>query len=1392
MTRVRHDMKRHDMSSHDMKTREPKPFVVAAPIVQGVLKGLVASLLAGAGAAFAAAPYPLADQPINAKLAVPANVLLDLSVEWPTGVVQAYNDEIDGTGCPGRDGTADLPNTKYTGLSVCYFDPPTRATRMDAANSSNPLYVPRDSRPYIGYFDPFKCYEYDGAGSHFKPTGYTSGFSTAHAYASQPATSVATCTGRWSGNFLNWASMQTIDMFRWAMTGGDRVIDTASVTVLQKARHDGKGETTQFPIKRIGLPFSGNPAVPPLPAVTPNPIPVTAPSSVTPYASSELYIRIWGLNTSMQVSTDSAFTSPDTFEVNVRVCDPSYPETITPCTAYGSSLKPTGLVQENADQVRFGAFGYLLDNDIMRDGGVLRSRMKFVGPLRPTLTSSGTAANPRAEWSATDGTFVLNSESADAAATSALIPATPVTQSGLIPYLNRFGRTNFTAVNDDVPPLVFGYKSKDPFAEMYYESLRYLKNLPPTPEYTDYALTPGATNVKIDGFPVITSWDDPLAPPAGFETAEEWCPKNFIIGIADANTHRDKRLPGNTDTQDEASAEPSNPDGAIDVSSLLNEIIATEQANEGVTLVDSQGAALVPGTVDTHLPPLPFYSRYGSAYPAALAYYANTRDIRLDNAAIQTHGKQTVKTFMIDVREAGGWGNDVARSDPKRRNQLWLTGKYGGFNDVNGNGQLDVGDALADTNGDGTIDIFDVWDGNGDLLPDTYFEASSPEAFVDGLKSAFATIKSEIGSNKTVAVATKTFELQVGNGIYQVSFDQGYWSGDLNGYSYGGFDGVTGAVTATKVWSAAEKLEATDWDARTIVTSAKASASAASSGGIPFRWGDLSTWQQARLNDQSSVLEFLRGRNDQSTLRRRLRSPGIGLPLVAAKLGDIVDSAPRHVAKPPPTLSDQFNPGYSAYLTTWASRKPMIYVGANDGMLHGFDARIDHSDGGNEIFAYVPSFLFAGLTAPAKDGLLALSNPNYLHRYFVNASPISGEVDFTRTSAATATATGDWRTVLVGGLGKGGRGFYALDVTDPDGFSNEAAAASKVLWEFSDPTMGFSYGDPQIVKTKRWGWVALLTSGYNNTAANGSTGAGQGYLYVVDVKTGALIQSISTASGTDASPSGLAQVTAYVPDTADGTVTEVYGGDLDGKVWRFDFTSAVSNVPAPAEFANLAGVDGPQMITSGPVVRAAPISRKRYVFIGTGNLLAQADIFDQKHQSFYALRDGTRIARWNSSVGDAPSFPITRAKMIANADLLNPIVPDPLKVGGWFHDLQLTAERIVIDPQDTDLGKISWLGSAPNATKLCTGEAASRLYLANFETGQSQLYDPATLFSGTPTRITSFDPGTSAVGLRLVRVGGNLRGLVSGNDRTLSLTQGYLRLLTPRALNWREITEPGM
>ena len=103
-----------------------------------------------------------------------------------------------------------------------------------------------------------------------------------------------------------------------------------------------------------------------------------------------------------------------------------------------------------------------------------------------------------------------------------------------------------------------------------------------------------------------------------------------------------------------------------------------------------------------------------------------------------------------------------------------------------------------------------------------------------------------------------------------------------------------------------------------------------------------------------------------------------------------------------------------------------------------------------------------------------------------------------------------WKTILVAGLNAGGKGYYALDITDPD---NPVA-----LWEFTDTNMGLTYGNPVITKRANGTWVVAVSSGYNNT-----TGDGQGRIYLINAATGALVTSLSTGVGSSpASPSGLA------------------------------------------------------------------------------------------------------------------------------------------------------------------------------------------------------------------------------------------------------------------------------
>src|SRR5690606_22236878 len=204
--------------------------------------------------------------------------------------------------------------------------------------------------------------------------------------------------------------------------GGDRRIDTTSLTVLEKARHDGQGGTAQFPVKQLGRSFSS--------------LPITEAANVTPFTYNEFYVSISGRDTTMRIASNSGISSNTAdFRVRVKVCDPALPETATTCTAYSAgTLKPTGLIQENAMDVRCAAIGTLLEDDIYRGGGVRRSRRTSIGPNRPVLGADGEAANTNREWDAATGVYVVNPDPADASATTGTI-----IQSGVTQYLNRFG-----------------------------------------------------------------------------------------------------------------------------------------------------------------------------------------------------------------------------------------------------------------------------------------------------------------------------------------------------------------------------------------------------------------------------------------------------------------------------------------------------------------------------------------------------------------------------------------------------------------------------------------------------------------------------------------------------------------------------------------------------------------------------------------------------------------------------------------------------------------------------------------------------------------------------------------------------------------------------------------
>jgi len=1401
----------------------------------------LAALLALSLAVPAQAATALADQPLFATSNVPGNLALPLSVEFPTAVSVAH-----------------VSNT----------------------------YVPATT--YQGYFDAEKCYRYvfvdvetATAKTHFAPAGAA----TAH-----------TCPGTahylWSGNYLNWAATQTIDPFRWALTGGYRVVDTPTLTLLEKAWHSGQGGTGNFPDRVLttaadinnATPFNANGnfiayvqgrganaqftsagtantggmlgtyfntmnldatgATPVLTRVETvnfdwgNGSPgtgvnaeqfsarwvssQTAPSTgtylfqtnsddgVRLYVNGTLVIDNWNdhaatLNTSTAVVLNAgdplnvrleyyentggavmqltwrppgaaayaAYTGGANWlaPIRVKVCDPSLDAggLESNCTAYsGGNYKPEGLMQQYANRIRYSVFGYLNDDNIRRDGGVLRARQKFVGPLQPVPGSSD-ITNPAAEWSATTGVYVTNPDTADAADTAQQFD-TAISNSGVLNYLNKFGEINRGT-----------YKTYDPVSELYYAALRYYKNLGNVSAWTDMTGATAATRATwADGFPVITDWKKTVDARDTGDPILYSCQRNFILGIGDVNSHADKNVPGPSGRANEPDKVGGTFLGDTTFSDAINAVTATTKVG------NLQGLPANFGLRET----FPDCCNNNSPLMAGLAYDANTRDIRPDLPNLSGSIGQTVQTFWVDVMEGQVF---------KANNQYYLAAKYGGFKAPSNYDPYSATAALqtgwwyttTDTVGTG---------GATQSRPDNYYPAGRPDQMISGLTKAFASIASQLKAYTTSFSTGLPQVSSSGNASFSAQYDAQTWTGELIASTLS-FASGTGEPSAAESWRFGDKLEAqaaaSGWNTgRRIVSWSPTAAS-----GVPFRAASLTTTQTGALNtsyrsgdDSGDYLNYLRG--DRSLEKANSSDATKPYRQRAKLLGDIVGSKARPVAPPNMPYSNAANPGYSTFKTTWASRPTVVYVGANDGMLHAINASLTGTDAGKEIFAYVPNALFSGPNAtPNVDGLAAFGKPDFSHRNLVNATPNAYDIDFKKTSGATGTGT-DWRTVLIGGLGKGGKSYYAIDVTNPAALMATTATeldtvAPRVLWEFTDADLGHTYGDPVVVKTRRDGWVVIFTSGYNNAT-------GQSYFFIVNPRTGALIEKRATGAGSSSSDAGMAFVNAFVVDRTDGTADAAYAGDLLGNVYRLDLTGTPSQYPAPQKIALLTTSGSVvQPVTSRPLIEVQPNTNKRYVLVGTGRSLDTTDIASTQGQSFYAILDGTGT-RFNASANlpAGVSFPIERDELTENTNLLTGVTLAANKVG-WYVELGSGASsigwRVTSDPT-TYYGTVAFAASLPNGSA-CEPSGSSRIYAIDFGTGVSSLTSTTSTTDGngnTTSTTTSMAYSTAVSGvvtdLRYFSVGGTPR-LVAGSDtgglKTIDGRFGSAVAL--RRLNWREL-----
>jgi type IV pilus assembly protein PilY1 len=671
------------------------------------------------------------------------------------------------------------------------------------------------------------------------------------------------------------------------------------------------------------------------------------------------------------------------------------------------------------------------------------------------------------------------------------------------------------------------------------------------------------------------------------------------------------------------------------------------------------------------------------------------------------------------------------------------------------------------------------------------------------LSSTFSTIFSDIlaKSGSAAAVATNTANLQIDNYIFQAKFQTADWSGQLLSLR---LDTSSGSVVTTQKWDAALKLNAMAPASRVILTRGAAD-------GVSFEWANLtsgsSTSQQTLLNTNnlavndglgSARLSYLRGETtNEGTSPGQFRARNSST-VNGSVLGDIVNSGPLYVGAPKAGFSDVDHPGYAAFRARYLSRKPVVYVGANDGMLHGFDAQLDGSGnpvstGGNEVIAYVPSQMFSSLSQ------LTAQTYNQNHRYMVDGTPMSADVYL---PSLTGSSVDKWRTVLIGNMNSGGKGYFALDITNPNLPSlsaptfSAANAADLLLWEFTDADdtdMGYAYNLPpqdagnnqakQIVKLQNGKWAAVVSNGYNSTS-------GKAVFYLLDIEKG-IDGSWATAGDyfkvvANGGPNnGLSTPVPYDSD-GDGMVDVAYAGDLLGNMWRFDISTPSTPV---ASLLFSSGTTKP--ITTPPVVFPHPLGGNMVLF-GTGKYLELTDNATTATQTIYGVYDsgsGTVLA---SALEERTMLDPTGKRTISGTSI------NWTTKKGWLLDLPASGERLTGVPKLVS-GNFFFNTLIPS-TVACASGGTGWLMAMDSLTGAQPGFP---VFDGNNDgKFDATDVGTG--GLKVgAAIGGTtfIKAAVGGTGGSVglgvaSLTNGILSTppinfgsLTSGRVNWREILQ---
>jgi type IV pilus assembly protein PilY1 len=583
--------------------------------------------------------------------------------------------------------------------------------------------------------------------------------------------------------------------------------------------------------------------------------------------------------------------------------------------------------------------------------------------------------------------------------------------------------------------------------------------------------------------------------------------------------------------------------------------------------------------------------------------------------------------------------------------------------------------------------VDDLWHATINGRGKMYLATAASETAIK-LSAAFTDVLSQVGAQGGVAVST--VNLPRGDSrAYFGTYNPAGWAGDLTANA---IDPATGAVNVVAAWSAAQKLLARDWTTRIIASSNGA-------GGVAFTAANVAaTVNPAGVyGADAAVIGYLRGERSGEGTTFRTRT---------SLMGAVINSEP--VA---------------------ARDEKVVYVASGEGMLHAFDTTAG-ADEGKELWAFVPRQVLPTLGESVERG--------YAFGTKLDGSPVVGKF----------SAAGK---LLVAGMGVAGKGYYALDVSNPRGLG-EAGLASKWKWEFpasgdaaTQAKVGQTLGRPVIVKTADNGYVVLLR--------------------MLNADTGALIKEFTVGAGALGAESGLAQVAAF--GESDATVRYVYGGDLLGNLWRFDLKLK----DAPFKLASLIGPGG----VAQPVTAAPELLMKdgqRIVLVGTGRLLDITDFGNANVQSIYAIADGASLNNARNS--------LVKQTYVRGAnpalDTLTANAVDWSTQRGWYIDLP-GGEQINTRPTIA-YGGLAFVSNL-NGGSDCA--ASSYLYVVDVLSGKKFV---GTDFISTQVSKTSNSSGVTALlttGQKIVGAGQD----ADGKPWERNITSGAP--ITPAKNSWLEI-----